>query len=91
MSSVEATTSLPTARGDAADDTAWSKYPPDVSLAKAEVPPLSTPRLCLRAEHAAHDHYDDDHPPPTPLESTSTAYLLLFLDLPAYCVVAAGW
>ncbi|KAJ7735487.1 hypothetical protein B0H16DRAFT_1731289 [Mycena metata] len=38
---------LPTARGDAAGDAAWSKYPPDVSLAKAEVPPLSTPRLCL--------------------------------------------
>ncbi|KAJ7745136.1 hypothetical protein B0H16DRAFT_1889502 [Mycena metata] len=80
MSYVGATTPLPTARGDAADDTAWSKYPPDLSLAKAEVPPLSTPRLCLWAGHAVHDHYNpaacrcvrdaaDDtrqHPPPNP-------------------------
>ncbi|KAJ7735466.1 hypothetical protein B0H16DRAFT_1765016 [Mycena metata] len=92
MSSVEATTPLPTARGDAADDTAWSKYPPDASLAKAEVPPLSTPRLCLCAGHAAHDHYNpaacrnSAHPSlpcaPPPLQRRSAAYLFSSLNLP---------
>ncbi|KAJ7735463.1 hypothetical protein B0H16DRAFT_1765012 [Mycena metata] len=91
MSSVEATTPLPSAGGDA-DDNAWSKYPPDVSLAKAEVPPLSTPRLCLCAGHAAHDHYNpaacrnSAHPSlpcaPPPLQRRSAAYLFSSRNLP---------
>ncbi|KAJ7745155.1 hypothetical protein B0H16DRAFT_1462984 [Mycena metata] len=51
---------LYTARGDAADDTAWCKYLPYASLAKADALPVPTPRLRQRAGHAAHDHYDHD-------------------------------
>ncbi|KAJ7714542.1 hypothetical protein B0H16DRAFT_1742558 [Mycena metata] len=57
---MKATAPLSTARGDAADDTAWSKYPPYALLAKADVPPLPTPRLRLRSQvDCARDAADD--------------------------------
>ncbi|KAJ7706605.1 hypothetical protein B0H16DRAFT_1704384 [Mycena metata] len=60
--------------------TAWCETLPYASVTKADVPPLSTPGLRLRAGHTAHDHYDHD----VQSRRWSSAYLFLFLDLPGY-------
>ncbi|KAJ7714538.1 hypothetical protein B0H16DRAFT_1702011 [Mycena metata] len=59
-SSVEANAPLSTACGDTANDTAWCETLLYASVTKADMPPLSTPGLRLRAGHTAHDHYDDN-------------------------------